>query len=393
MSGQTTVHREGPPRALAVSSRIITCADDARDAWLALQAHSTCSYFQSWGWIGTWLECVAGDLERALVEVRDGPRVIAMGVFVPAAIKRRGLIRSQVLFLNEYPLAGRNMVIEYNGLLIDDCVDDPAGVYAALLGHLLSSAGATDEVNFSALAGCEALQQALGRCGRGFALVTAEESCAWQVELNGLQSGLDGYLGSLSKNRRGQIRRSLRLYEARGALTLDVAGSAEEALAFFQALGQLHAARWQRKGMSGSFANENWVDFHRALIRGRFASGEIQLLRVRSGESDVGYLYNFLWRDRVYVLQTGFAISDDKRLMPGYVVHALAIAHNGALGMKLYDFMHGDSVYKRVLSNRSEPLYWLTVQKSRLKFRAEASLLRLYRGLRAALRRARADAP
>ena len=71
------------------------------------------------------------------------------------------------------------------------------------------------------------------------------------------------------------------------------------------------------------------------------------------------------------MLQTGFEVSKDKRLMPGYVVHCLAIVYNKQKGMKVYDLLHGNSLYKRILCNQSQTLYWLVLQRKRLKFSLE----------------------
>ena len=186
----------------------------------------------------------------------------------------------------------------------------------------------------------------------------------------------------MSKNRRSQLRRAFRAYEEQGPLQLDEAGNKEEALDFFDGLKVLHSARWQAKGAQGSFSNPLWENFHRALIRSRCVKGEIQLIRVSNPNGAIGYLYNFIWRKRVYVLQTGFEISEDKRLMPGYVVHSMAITYNKQKGMKVYDLMHGDSLYKRILCNRNEPLYWLVLQRKRLKFSLEDCAVNVARGLR-----------
>ena len=65
--------------------------------------------------------------------------------------------------------------------------------------------------------------------------------------------------------------------------------------------------------------------------------------------------------------------------MPGYVVHALAIAHYKKMGMKFYDLMHGDSLYKRMLCNRRETLRWVVMQRPRLKFDFENYVMNLTR--------------
>ena len=68
--------------------------------------------------------------------------------------------------------------------------------------------------------------------------------------------------------------------------------------------------------------------------------------------------------------------------MPGYVTHVLAIVHNHQRGMTGYDFLHGDDLYKRVLSNKQQKLYWIVLQRNRLKFSIEGLLLRCVRAWR-----------
>jgi CelD/BcsL family acetyltransferase involved in cellulose biosynthesis len=375
-----------------VTRRTFEHPDEIKSDWLALQNRANCSFFQSWGWIGVWLQQVVSDLGPELVEIRDDHRVVALGIFVDKEVKRRFVMRSSALFLNEYPFDGRNMVIEYNGFLIDKDIGDQAGIYAALLESIFVRQRRVDEVFFGGI--CEEALEAIRKTGlRPAQLAVSERSISWQVDLSRFNGGVDSFLKRLSKNRRGQIRRSMRLYEEQGPLRLSQAATVEQALEYFEGLGSLHGERWKRKGMQGSFANPLWARFHRTLIAQRYAEDEIQLIRVTVAGKPIGYLYNYLWRNRVYVLQTGFSISDDTRLMPGYVVHVLAIAHNRDKAMQTYDFMHGDSTYKRILSDRKEDLFWVAVQRRCIKFLFENSVLGLYRSAKSLYKRVSENAP
>jgi len=363
-----------------VESSVIVHPEELKPQWLDLQSRADGSYFLSWGWIGTWLAQIAVDLRPVVVKVWSDENLVGMGLFVSRDIKRHVLIHSRSLFLNEYPFDHKNMVIEYNGLLAQRDFEDM--VYANVIGHLLQEYGQYDEFHFGAIADDSSLVNLEKSAGGNVDCIINEESISWQVDLSGFAAGMDAYLASLSKNRRAQIWRSIRLYEEQGQLQLDEAGSTEEALSYFGGLKVLHTERWQSKGGRGSFANSQWEEFHRALIQARFDKGEIQLLKISNSISTIGYLYNFLWHKRVYVQQTGFRIPEDKRFMPGYVAHTLGIVHNKAKGMAVYDLMHGDSLYKRLLCNRSQKLYWVALQRNRLKFVAEKMAAGLVRRLR-----------
>ncbi len=363
-----------------VDSSIVTHPDEIRSQWLDLQSRAEGSYFLSWGWISTWLAQIAVDSRPIIVKVWLDEALVGLGLFVSRDIKRHVLIHSRSLFLNEYPFDHKNMIIEYNGLLAQKDLED--SVYASAIGYLLKECTEYDEFHFGAIADGSIPGYIEKYSGGNVDYIINEESVAWQVDLSGLQPGVEAYLESLSKNRRGQIRRSIQLYEKQGQLQLEEAGSTGEAMSYFDGLKMLHTERWQSKGERGSFANPLWEKFHRALIQERFDKGEMQLLKIGHPRSTIGYLYNFIWRKRVYVQQTGFNTPEDKRLMPGYVAHTLAIAHNKAKGMAIYDLMHGDSLYKRLLCNRSQRFYWVALQRNRLKFVAEKMAVGLVRRLK-----------
>lgn len=359
-------------------------SEDIKREWSDLQKRADCSFFQSWGWVGTWLEKIAGDLDPLLVKVWFGDELVGLGLFVSKQFVRHQVIHSNAMFLNEYPFDGRNMVIEYNGLLADK--KHKQAVYRATIKHLLDANQNIDEFFFSGLDENEdnkLLQESYD--GNTCNLIVREKSLTWFVELDAFEQGVNAFLETLSKNRRAQIRRSIKAYEGRTSLTLEEANNTEEALMFFNGLEALHTTRWKSKGGQGCFANPLWENFHRTLIHSRFSKGEIQLLRVNGSDGVIGYLYNFIWRKRVYVLQTGFKIEEDKRLMPGYVVHVLAIAYNKQKGMEVYDLMHGDSLYKRIICNQTRTLYWVVLQRHRLKFVFEKLAVNTVRGLRRVL--------
>ena len=363
-----------------VSSCRVEAPDDIRSEWLDLQARSDASYFQSWGWIGTWLTQVASDLRPMVVRVRLEDRLIGLGLLVERGIRRRRVFHSNSLFLNEYPFDGRNMVIEYNGLLAERGFEDD--VWRAVVDYLLQGGRAYDEFHFGAIPDAAARSLEKAAVGK-LKFSINEESVAWQADLRGLEAGIDGYLATLSSNARSQIRRALRLYEQQAPLHVHEAQDVRQALACFDRLKVLHEALWQARGKRGAFANPRWEKFHRALTQTRFDKGEVQLLEVAHAGEELGYIYSHLWRKRVYMQQTGFSVPTDNRMKPGYVAHTLAIQHNLDKGMQLYDFMHGDARYKRSLSNRSQRLCWVVLQRSRMKFRLENLLVGAVRRCRA----------
>ncbi len=358
------------------SYEIINSSEIASE-WLDLQLRANYSYFQSWSWIGAWLDLVVNDLQPIAVEISLEGKLVGIGVFVSRDIKRRCIFRAKAMYLNEYPFDGHNMVIEFNGLLIEK--NHEKAIYLETINYLLEKYEKQDEFYFGAILENSPVADAGLLSNKKISCFVQESSNTWYVDLSVISSGVDGYLASLSRNRRGQIRRSMKLYNQNNALQIKVASDAKEALLYFDQLNTLHSAYWQSKGKTGSFANPLWVRFHRALIKQRFNFSEIQLLQIKGSSGDIGYIYNVIQQDHVYVIQTGFVSEQDKRLMPGYVAHTLAIAHNHEIGMRTYDLMHGDVQYKRILCNGTKRLEWLVIQRKRLKFMIENSLVEVKR--------------
>lgn len=366
--------------------RVESCAiehlEDIEQEWESLQQRANHSYFQSWGWIGTWLNQIAIDLQPMVIKVWFDESLVGMGLFVSKDIKRRIIFHARAMFLNEYPFDGRNMVIEYNGMLAAKGHEDAVTIETA--HYLLREYKEHDEFCFGAVAEEFFPLSPEKQSIEGVNCVINEESTSWYVDLESFSTGIEGYLASLSRNRRGQIRRSIRVYDQEGSLQVEVARDVEQALLYLDRLKMLHSEYWQSKGESGSFANPLWEGFHRALIHRRFDAGEIQLLKVSSNYGEIGYIYNIVQQKHVYVIQTGFRNSEDKRLMPGYVAHTVAIAYNKSKAMVVYDFMHGDDLYKRILCNQNRKLLWIVLQRKRLKFVVEKYAVGMVRRLKRA---------
>ena len=270
--------------------QLLTQTEEIQCHWQDLQARAECSYFQSWGWIQSWLNYIVDDRQVWVLQVWSEDELLGLGLFVPADIRRRLVIRSKALFLNEYPFAGKNMVIEYNGILAARGFEQV--VHREVVNYLVREQQLYDEFHFGGLTNEAVFSQLARTIKPVIKCETLEESVSWQVEFDHSHRNIQQMLASLSKNRRGQIRRSMRLYEEQGPLKLEEAETLADAMDYFNELGTLHTQRWQTKGKPGVFKNPAWKRFHTHLIASRFNEGEIQLIKVSCGGRAIGYLYN-----------------------------------------------------------------------------------------------------
>jgi hypothetical protein len=322
--------------------------------------HNMCpdaSFFLSREWVDCWLATFGGDLNPDLMTfVRDGD-VVGCCLLVWRTQWVRGIPLRRV-YLN---CSGENEAdstcIEYNSLLsLPDCAE----LVAKALGKFLRTRY-WDELLLPGVVEHSPI------CGVGSTLGKNEISVkpSHFVELCRIRNDNAGFDSFLSSNTRQQIRRSQRLYEqASGPCTFRVARTGQEAAEIFTRLADLHQVAWQDRGRPGVFASPQFTGFHRRLIHAVFEHNQIMLMEVCAGAEVIGALYSFLHRGRVYFYQSGFRYTTDGRLKPGLLTHYLAIRH--CLEQSLlneYDFLAGDSQYKRSLATSSRPLRWIVVRR------------------------------
>src|SRR6185503_4306388 len=140
----------------------------------------------------------------------------------------------------------------------------------------------------------------------------------------------------------------------------------------------LHARRWAARGQRGVFADPWFERFHRQLITNRLAHGEIQLMRIKSGNTTLACLYNFVYGGRVTFYQCGLATFDDPQIKTGYLGHAAAIEYNALAGHAFYDLLGGHAKYKDNLATGMNRRVWLRVQRPLARFSLEDGVKRWY---------------
>jgi CelD/BcsL family acetyltransferase involved in cellulose biosynthesis len=342
-------------RALRIVLTAHTDLASVETAWRLLEPRADCSFFGSWAWVGCLAERRFPD--PVLLQATWRGRIVAMGL-----LNRNGWrLEPDTLWLGESGESELDAVfVEHNGLLVERGWSDALATHC--LGWL--AAGPLDErgawrgrrVRLNGVD--QPVLTGLRRGGAGVA-VTAERIAPF-VDLTAIRASGRRFVDGLSANTRHQIRRSTRRYAEAGEVRLDRADTVAQALDYLDALAALHQESWQRRHKPGAFANPAFLAFHRALILRGFADDTIDLLRVAAGSNAIGYLYNFRFRGRISAYQSGFAHAPDApHLKPGLTSHAIAIEAALAAGCTAYDFLAGDSQYKRSLSNAAAPLYWV----------------------------------
>lgn len=205
-----------------------------------------------------------------------------------------------------------------------------------------------------------------------------------------LPASFDAYRQRLDRDARYVVTRSLRELEkwaGQAGVTRVVARTPAELAAGRAILHSLHGERWSGNGYAGVFASERFTRFHdevmAALLDGRDGQLELQWLIV-DGRPVVA-LYNIVYRGRVYFYQSGRKLDVPKAVKLGLAAHALALGAAIAEGHTEYDFLAGESQYKRQLALAKHALVTLTAAAPSVRARtAVAAATALNQGLRRA---------
>jgi CelD/BcsL family acetyltransferase involved in cellulose biosynthesis len=313
--------------------------------WRDLEQRADLSFFQSWTWVG----CLAAErfTNPVLVEATDDGRTVALALFN----RVRRWFGPAVLHLGESGSAEHDSpYVEHNGVLAEaDRADELTEIclraVASRYDLILSGVG----------------EPALAVVRRVARLVRVERSQASPfVDLAGLRAAGSTYLAERSANTRQQIRRSDRLYEQDGPIEVERPDSVEAAHAMLDEMAVLHQAAWRARGQPGSFARPFFRKFHRELISAAIPRDEVALLKVSSGGTVIGILYNFVHRGRMLAYQSGFAYREEEgQAKPGLTCHHQAIRLAAGQGIDVYDFLAGEDRYKRSLAGAAHRQIWV----------------------------------
>jgi CelD/BcsL family acetyltransferase involved in cellulose biosynthesis len=173
----------------------------------------------------------------------------------------------------------------------------------------------------------------------------------------------DDYLAALSSDHRYQAKRSLRDFDRWAGTSgkVVVVRTYEDLHRGKAILHALHEQRWQAAGQAGVFASQLFRSFHNMLMPMLLDRGELDLRWLLANGQPVAVSYSIVRDNRLFFYQGGRATDVPKGVRPGIVLHLHAIRAAIEAGRLEYDFLGGDTRYKRVLATATRPLTELRV--------------------------------
>jgi CelD/BcsL family acetyltransferase involved in cellulose biosynthesis len=201
----------------------------------------------------------------------------------------------------------------------------------------------------------------------GSSLTCDTEMQAYYLPLPG---NWEAFLCSQHGKRRNWFRRTWKDFVAwagEKGYALERARSPDDVVRGMAILETLHKQRWQEQGQQGVFASPRFLRFHQQFARQLLENDQLDLLWLTVGNEPVAAHYSFVVGDKIYFYQSGRRIGTPPNVRLGIVMFMLAIQDAMARGLKEYDFLGGDSDYKRYFTTLTRPL--LSVRAARRTIR------------------------
>ena len=188
---------------------------------------------------------------------------------------------------------------------------------------------------------------------------SAQEELAEVCPVIALPDNFDTYLDQLDSKQRREVQRKLR--RAAGADAQLVIVGPEDDLA--QAVDDF-LALLQRS----TFEKRDWLNdgrravFHE-IAHSCLADGTLQLLFMEVNQQKAAGLFNFDYKNRIWVYNSGLDPEAFGALSLGVVLTAKAIEHAVENGRAEFDFLRGNETYKYRFGAQDTEIYRITLEK------------------------------
>jgi len=202
-----------------------------------------------------------------------------------------------------------------------------------------------------------AFRRAAGRCGWD---VTIEREDVCPVARFPAGADFDGFLATLGKKERHEIRRKVRRAEASGEIRLT---TSPDPLADLEDFIDLHQKRW---GADGLFPDTPGGACSRRFFRDLFAQfgpdGPVRLTRLTVGDRLIASGVHFDDGTRIGYYNAGVD-PDARDLSPGVVMVAEYARQAIESGRRELDFLRGDEAYKYEWGAVDQPIQRILVSR------------------------------
>lgn len=296
-----------------------------------LQRAPTDFVFYTWEWHSTWWEAYQPG-KLLILECRDDDQLLGIA---PLFVTDTALGRT-------VRIIGCVDVTDYLDFIVDS--EHLGEVFAAFADYLASHRDSFDILDFCNIPQVSPTREILPDLLRSRLFDTAVEQQEVCPVIT-LAADWGGYLLSLDKKQRHEIRRKLRRIHGT-AKTIDwyIVNGRHDLDAEIEQFMRLMAASDPEKALFLKDASN--LRFFKNIVPLAQERGWLQMNFLTVGEEPVAAYLNFVYGERVMVYNSGLNHQEYGQLSPGIVLLAYNIQYAIEKGYRKYDFLRGDESYK-----------------------------------------------
>jgi CelD/BcsL family acetyltransferase involved in cellulose biosynthesis len=331
-------------------------------------------------WLSTWWEVFGEGRELYILLVFVGNELIGIAPMLKRTIQHYGVLPFRRL---EFLASGEDEADEICSDYLDFILKRGREQEALekILHHIHEEDTDWDEVLLTDISGDSPnLPLLKSLCEtRGTRLQTMRDELCVYVRL---PNSWDELLKNLKKSFRQKINRDRRAFAGYDG-ELKIIKTAEGFEEGFEALVELHQARWLSKGMPGVFSSEKFARFHRLFAQKAIANDWLRLLVAFKEGKPIAAIYNFIHNKKVHSYQSGFKADDSGLHSPVILLRGFAIEDAIASGCQEYDFLKGrEGSYKFEWLPETRNILQLRLAQSRTKEALYNTTTKVIDGLR-----------
>ncbi len=315
--------------------------DDVAAEWVSLLGQTSEPLpFTHPDWQRVWLDEFQGGRELLLLSVRQGEHLVGIAPF----------LRQD----ERLSLVGHYSICDYMDVVVRD---EDEHVYASLLETLATEDWS--EIELRGLREESPTLRLLPEIAQQMGLQVSRELEAVAPRVD-LPASWDGYLGTLSKKDRHELRRKLRRLQSAGRVELRSVTSPEEAP---EALDLVLRMMRESRQDKARFMTPQMEQFFRRMVEALASSGLIRVYILDLDAVPVAALLCFDMADSMYLYNSGYDPAFS-HLSVGLLSKAMCINDAIERGCRWVDFMRGHESYKYDLGGRDRSVYRCLISRS-----------------------------
>ena len=332
-------------------------------------------------WVATWWDLHGTEGDPFLVQLeRDGKAVAMAPLYIRRReLSRRGALRS-VCFLG----TGEDDADEVYGTNTSwlGAAEHARAMTRSVASALLEHRGAWDRLWLSnVIPGACLVEELAADLGNHVLQRTTSTTDNWIIANPG--SSIDDYIGGLGKSKLRTRMRSILKRAERDALSCRWITDADEALAAYDQLAELHTRQWEARGKDGACRSPIFTEFQRRMIKIRARQGRLWMQRIGMAGEPIVVSLDIPAGDCLYTYLAGIDM-DRGKYAPGILSLLNSVRRATEMGLRRIDMLAGEYGYKSRLTSETMPLTTLEVYAKSPAARAWLSLRRLRDGVRSA---------